>query len=209
MSKENVTILLNTKYSVDVDQNILIKNIGTVYCNNRSIQSKIENLKICKSKKEENWDFIDSTQIIEKISQYDPQLNVNILGATEVLIEIKSKARDEKTLQFLKVLFVCIILFFGAGIAIVNFYEDVNMIASLSKIYYTFTGIKDNKPLILTIPYSIGLGIGVMTFFNRVLSSSKRRKKEPGPMELELYLYDKDMEDYILNDIKKIDDSME
>lgn len=75
--------------------------------------------------------------------------------------------------------FICLhyIIFFGAGIAIVNFYEDVNMIASLSKIYYTFTGIKDNKPLILTIPYSIGLGIGVMTFFNRVLSSSKRRKK--------------------------------
>lgn len=41
-----------------------------------------------------------------------------------------------------------------------------------------------------------------MTFFTRVLSPSQRRRKEPGPMEIELYLYDKDMEESILNDTK-------
>ncbi|MEW8972641.1 MAG: stage V sporulation protein AA [Tissierellaceae bacterium] len=207
MSKENVFVLLDKKYTVDVDQNILIKDIGKVCCNDKDIQKKIEDLKVKKSSKNENWDYIESTDVLNKILEYDPQLNITMLGEYEVLIEIKSREDKNGVLQFLKVLFISIVLFFGAGMAIVNFYEDVNMVASLNKIYYTFTGISDTKPLIMTIPYSLGLGVGVMTFFNRVVSSSKRRKKEPGPMELELYLYDSDMEDYILNDIKKIEDS--
>ena len=70
-------------------------------------------------------------------------------------------------------------------------------------IYRTLSGKDNSNPLILSIPYSIGLGIGVITFFNRIISKSPRRKKEPGPMEIELYKYDQDMEEYIINDLKK------
>ena len=77
------------------------------------------------------------------------------------------------------------------------------MIKSIEKIYYTVTGEKKDKPLIMTIPYSIGLGVGVITFFSRIISKSKRRKKEPGPMEIELFLYNRDMEEYILNELVK------
>lgn len=207
MSKEKVFVLLEKKFAADVDENILIKDIGTVYCKDENIQKKIENLKLIKTKKEEDWDYIDNTYVTNKILEYNPQLDINILGATDVLIEIKSQEPDNKIFQFIKVAFVSIILFLGSGIAIVNFYEDVNMIASLNKIYYSITGINKSKPMIFTIPYTLGLGLGVIIFFSRVISSSKRRKKEPGPMELELYLYDSDMEDYILDDIKKMSNS--
>lgn len=77
------------------------------------------------------------------------------------------------------------------------------MSGTLEKLYFTFTGIEKKNPLIMNIPYSLGLGIGMLTFFNRIISSSKRRKMEPGPMDVELYLYDKDMEDFIIHDLKK------
>ncbi len=203
MSKEDVFVQLEKKYTVDVNEDIFVKDIGKVYCHREDIKKKIEEVKVKKGNKEEDWTYIKSADVVEKILENDSQLNVTMLGEPEILIEIKSKAKDNTVFQFIKVLFICILLFFGAGIAIVNFYEDVNMVASINKIYYTFTGKNELKPLIMTIPYSLGLGVGVMVFFNRVLSSSERRKKEPGPMELELYMYDSDMEDYILNDIKK------
>lgn len=203
MSKEDVFVQLEKKYTVDVNEDIFIKDLGKVYCHREDIKKKIEEVKVKKGNKEEDWTYIKSADVVEKILEDDSQLNVIMLGEPEVLIEIKSRAKDNTVFQFVKVLFICILLFFGAGIAIVNFYEDVNMVASINKIYYTFTGKNELKPLVMTIPYSLGLGVGVMIFFNRVLSSSERRKKEPGPMELELYMYDSDMEDYILNDIKK------
>lgn len=202
MNKDAVYIVLDNKAAIDINQNLSIRDVAKVYCDNGKIKNKVEKLKIYRSSDEEDWDYIDSNTIIEKILELDPQLDINVLGATEVLLEIKSKAKDYPILQLLKVIFVSVIMFFGAGIAIITFYEDVNMVESLDKIYYSFTGIKTTKPLIMIIPYSLGLGIGVMTFFSRIISSSKRRKKEPGPMEIELYLYDKDMEDFILNDIK-------
>lgn len=207
MSKENVFIILEKKFSADIDTNIFIKDIGTVFCKDANIQRKIEDLKVVKTQKEEDWDYIESTDIANKVLEYDPQLDISMFGATDVLIEIKSKEKDNKLFQFVKVALITIVLFLGAGIAIVNFYEDVNMIASLNKIYYSITGINETKPVIFTIPYTIGLGLGIIAFFSRVISSSERRKKEPGPMEVELYLYDTELEDYILNDIKKVDGS--
>lgn len=83
------------------------------------------------------------------------------------------------------------------------FHEDVNMTKTLEHLYFSLTGENKTNPLLMNIPYSLGLGVGMITFFTRNKSKSKRRRMEPGPMDLELYLYDLDMEDFIMNDIKK------
>lgn len=203
MNKEKVYIGLESKYSVDINTDVYIKDIGKVYCKDIKVKKDIENLVVFKRKSEEDWDYIDDIKIIKSILEYNPDLDINLMGASEVIIEIKSKEKANQLFEVLKIAFVSILLFFGAAIAIINFHEDVNMLKSLEKIYFTFTGIQDKNPKIMTIPYSIGLGIGVLVFFNRVISSSKRRKKEPGPMEIQLYLYDGEMEQLILNDLKK------
>ncbi len=120
-------------------------------------------------------------------------------------MEIKEKEKARPLSNFLKILVVSLILFFGSAIAIINFFEDVAMEESLERIHYIITGRQEKSPLIVTIPFSLGIGIGIYLFFNRVLSSSKRRRQEPGPLELELYLYDKNIEDNIMQDLKKSD----
>lgn len=202
MNKDTVYIALKDKISIDVDNILKIKDLGRVFCNNKSIEEVVGNLSIYKSDSKEDWDYIDSNYIVKKAIGYNPNLDITMLGAKEVLIEIKSQEGDKKLWKLIKITAIVIVLFFGAAIAIVNFHEDVNMTKSLEKIYYSFTGKKVDKPLIMTIPYSIGMGIGIISFFSRVISSSERRKKEPGPMEIESYLYDKDMEDYLLNEMK-------
>ncbi|OLS02863.1 stage V sporulation protein AA [Tissierella creatinophila] len=206
MSNENVYIALDNKKTVEIDKDIYIKDIAKVRANNPGLQKKIEDLRIYKSKRKENWDYISADEIIQKIEEKYKDININMLGASEVLMEIKSLEDKTGLLQFLKVLAICIILFLGAAIAIINFHEDVNMQMSLEKIYYTVSGEKKDKPLIMTIPYSIGMGVGVAIFFSRVISKSERRRKEPGPMEIELFLYNKDMEQCILNELSNNED---
>lgn len=202
MNKDTVYIALKDKISIDVGRVLTIKDISNVFCNNKSIEEVVSKLKVYKSPNKEDWDYIDSKYIVEKVIGYNPNLDVTMIGAKEVLLEIKSQENKKKFWRTIKILTILIILFFGSAIAIINFHEDVNMAKSLEKIYYTFTGKKVKKPKIMTIPYSIGMGLGIIGFFNRVVSPSKRRKMEPGPMEIESYLYDKDMEDYLLDEIK-------
>lgn len=202
MNKTRVYIDLNKKITIDVDTKVKMKDVGDVFCEDNNIQTKVENLVIYKTKSEEDWDFISTIDVANKLLESNLNLEPIILGAQETMFEIKSKEVGSKGFQIMKVIFVSMILFFGAGIAVINFHEDVNMSESITKIYYTFTGIEKTHPLVMTIPYTIGVGLGVFTFFSRIISKSRRRRKQPGPMEIEQYLFDQDMEEYILNSLK-------
>ncbi len=201
INKEQVFIKLEIYYATAPNSSVYLKDVADIFCKNESIQKYLENLKIFDAK-DENWDYVTAVDIVNKIESQKNNVDITMIGEPEVLIEIKEKKPKNIIFEFLKVFFVCAILFFGAAIAIVNFHEDVNMKKSMEKLYYIATGRYKETPLILVIPYSIGIGVGMITFFSRVLTSNKRRKKEPGPMEVEMFLYDKDMGDYIIKDIK-------
>lgn len=202
MANEKVYIKLKEKAVVGIDTKIKIKDISEIYCAKPELMKKIQDVNVGKGNAEENWDYINSVQVAEKILEKYPDLDLDILGSSEVIIEYKTEEKDKPILEFIKVIAVCIVLFFGASIAIMNFHEDVNTRKALEKLYYTFTGEKKENPLIMAIPYSIGIGVGMLTFFSRIFSASRRRKKEPGPMEVELFLYDDETEQYILNELK-------
>lgn len=202
MAKDKVYLMINNKATVDPGKPVYLRDIGTVYSINGNLKRDIENIRVGEKHNKEDWGNIETLEIAQKVLSKYPNIDLDLLGEGEVLIEYKSKEDKKPLWEFIKVAFVCIVLFFGAGLAIINFHEDVNTRKTMEELYYTFTGEKNKNPLLLVIPYSIGIGAGVITFFTRILSPSQRRRKEPGPMEIELYLYDKDMEESILNDTK-------
>jgi stage V sporulation protein AA len=87
-------------------------------------------------------------------------------------------------------------LFIGAGLTIMNFHEDVAMSSVHQKIYFLITGRENAKPLILQIPYSLGVGIGMILFFNHIFK--KRFNEEPSPLEVEMFNYQQDLDQYII-----------
>lgn len=203
MSNEKVYIQVKKKVAISTERKIKVEDIANIYSSRPDILKRVEEVKISNGSVEENWDSIGSVEVAGKILERYPDLDLNLLGSDEVLIEYKSLEKENKLWEVIKVISICIILFFGATIAIINFHEDVDTRASLEKIYFTFTGIKNKNPLIMGIPYSIGVGAGMVTFFSRIFTLSKRRKKEPGPMEVELFLYDDEVEQYVFNEINK------
>lgn len=202
MDKAKVYIKMEKKKVIYLNQDIIVEDIGEVYCVNKGIKEKVEKIRIKGKSKIENWDYMTATEVAEKVLGKTSNIELDMIGEPEILIEYKSQEEENTFYEAIKIILVCIILFFGASIAIINFHEDVDSRASLQGIYKTFTGEETKNPLIMAIPYSIGLGVGVITFFTRIFSSSKRRAKEPGPMEIELYLYDQDMEEQIMNEVK-------
>lgn len=205
MDKDRVFIIMRDKVAVDVSVPLYINDIGLVYSNNQVLQKNIEQLRIYAGSGIEDWDYVDANRIRKKILEKHKDIYIDISGSTETKIEIKSQEEESPVLKFLKVFIVSVIMFFGAGLSIIYFHEDVNMVNALDRLYFLFTGVDNQNTYAMNIPYSIGLGIGMVGFFKRLSSksTSRRRKKEPGPMDLELLQYDNQIEEFILSEMKK------
>ncbi len=201
ISQEQGFIKLESYYAAPTNSSVYLKDVADVFSNNKNIQKFLENVKIFDAK-DEDWDYVTAVDIVKKIQSQKDNIDVTMLGEPEVLIEIKEEKEKNMIIEVLKVLFVVGVLFFGAAITIIYFHEDVNMAKTMEKLYHLITGKHKENPLLLAIPYSVGLGIGIITFFSRIPTSNKRRRKEPGPLEVEMFLYDKEMTDYLIHDEK-------
>jgi stage V sporulation protein AA len=136
---------------------------------------------------------IDIQQVILAIQTRFPSLSIEHLGEPEILLEI---SEPKKKAYWFIVVGVWMLLFTGSGLAIMNFHTDVSMREVHQRIYYLTTGEESTDPYILQIPYSIGIGVGMVLFFNHLFK--KRINDEPSPLEVEMFLYQQSLDQYII-----------
>lgn len=192
---------MEPKIEAKPGQVIRIYDIAAVHSNDLDLKRRILAIPIFEVDYNEKNNVLSIIDIIKKIQEKEDDLSIRIFGKPEVLIDINVENKTSKFYKYLKILAVCIVLFLGAGIAIINFHEDVNMESSLSIFYEIVTGDKVKSPLILQIPYSLGIGIGMITFFNHILK--RKWKKEPSPLDVEMYMYSKNIDEYVLDNTKQ------
>lgn len=142
-----------------------------------------------------NLMLVDMLIIIKKVKELVPNIQIEYYGEPHTLVELIKPARSPNI--FLLIL-VCLLLFVGSGLAIMNFHADVSMMEVHQKMYELITGEKINHPLLLQIPYSLGIGAGMMIFFNRVFK--KRFNEEPNPLELEMFMYQENLNHYVITE---------
>jgi stage V sporulation protein AA len=136
---------------------------------------------------------INIQQAILAIQRKHPDLKIEHLGDAETLAEI---VEPKKKASLIAVIVVWLLLFVGSGTAIMNFHADVAMREVHQRIYYLTTGEEKERPYILQIPYSIGIGLGMVLFFNHLFK--KRFNDEPSPLEVEMFLYQQNLDQYII-----------
>ncbi|WP_182199456.1 stage V sporulation protein AA [Paraliobacillus salinarum] len=135
---------------------------------------------------------LEAFTIIQIIQQHLPNVDVQLTGPNNCMLQ--KKEQTNKT-NILFVVFVWILLFIGSAMAIMNFHYDVSMQSVQQRLHFLLTGENVEYPLWLQVPYSIGLGLGMILFFNYLFK--KRLNDEPSPMEIELYKYQQDIDQYV------------
>ena len=136
---------------------------------------------------------LDVFDVVKKIAQRYPLLQVEAVGNTDTVLEVKRKSRSVPRLA---VLCVWLLLFVGSGLAIINFHTDVSMPEVHQRLYYLLTGRHTERPLWIQIPYSLGIGIGMLLFFNHLFKH--RFNEEPSPLEVEMNLYQENIDRHIV-----------
>ncbi|WP_040716307.1 stage V sporulation protein AA [Paenibacillus daejeonensis] len=138
---------------------------------------------------------IDVLYIIQRIRAAEPSLTIEPYGDPQVLVMISDKPSKPKIIVLV---FAWLLLFFGSGLAIMNFHADVNMQQVHVRLSELITGKAIQHPLWFQIPYSLGIGFGMMVFFNHLFR--KRLNEEPNPLEVELYMYQENVNAYVIAD---------
>ena len=103
-------------------------------------------------------------------------------------------------LVIIAVLVVALIVFLGSGFTIMTFNQDVSVGKLFDKINQMVLGTKDGHNVI-EIAYSVGIGVGIVLFFNHF--SRKKLEKELTPIQIEMRNYEQEMNYAFIEDASR------
>ena len=188
-----IYIRMRNRVQVKQNQTVKIKDIARIIGKGETVKQLEETSLLTVKKEDQNIIIIDLIQMIETIQAINPFLEIQTLGPSQTIIEV---IYDKKRVSFISFAAVWILLFLGAVMTIMNFHVDVSMREVHQKLFTIITGKVDEKPLLIQIPYSIGLGLGMILFFNHFFK--KRFNEEPSPLEVEMFNYQQDLDQYVI-----------
>jgi stage V sporulation protein AA len=190
---ETIYIRLRNRFYTQVDETITIGKLAQVIAPNQLKDQICRLPQYTITKEDSSYVVIDAMDVIDTIHTHFPHVDIQTVGPSQTVLEVKSKKRKVRPL-FISL--VWLLLFIGAALTIMNFHEDVAMGDVHQKIYQLITGEKNEKPLIIQIPYSLGVGIGMVLFFNHLFK--KKFNEEPSPLEVEIFKYQQDLDQFIV-----------
>lgn len=192
MATKQIFLQMRKRIQIRPGQNLRVKDVADILAENKE---EIENLPINRfGKHEGKLAVVELMDVLQVIQRAGCPADIRTIGPPQTLVEFKTPAPIP---GWLAVAGVWSILFVGSGLAIMNFHTDVSMKEVHERIFYLMTGVKKSKPLILQIPYSFGIGLGMVLFFNHVFR--KKFNDEPTPLELEVFLYQENIDQYVID----------
>ena len=142
--------------------------------------------------------LVSVTDIIKVIKKTYPDCTVNNVGEIDTLVQYaKTKSHDRAWLKWLRVAFVVMVLFVGSSTAIMSFHTDGQMPKIFENYYRLFYGHETKNPRIFSIPYSIGVALGIIVFYNHFMG--KKITDDPTPIEVEMELYENDVTETLVD----------
>ncbi len=191
MTKDILYLKLDQNVQVQ-SKSVTLGEIGKLECSNRELLNKLKTLKLKTSLEQKPGRYVLSVMdIISEIGKEYPNVEVNSLGETDMILTYEKKEQPSDLWSWMKTIFICVLAFFGAAFSIMTFNNDVNITRLFGQLFFQLTGRASDGFTVLECTYSIGLGLGILLFFNHF--AGKKLTSDPTPMEVEMRLYENDI----------------
>ena len=194
------TLYIQTEENVEVHHpHVYLQDIAKLSCSNSKILNKLRVMPVANLQPDKPGRYVISVMdLIKEIQQKEPDLDITTIGEPTFLITYQKEGTVNIVLRWCKVVFVCLATFFGAGFSIMTFNNDVDIPALFEQIYTQVTGQASDGFPILEISYSVGIGLGVLFFFNHF--GRMKLTDDPTPMQVQMRLYENDVNTTIMED---------
>lgn len=175
---------------------IQLQDVAELTCDDPAILQKCKVIQIKKVPEGRYGRYVLSVvEMIEKI-QKEVKVDITHVGEPEMILTYEDPAGKNIVWSWVKTILVCLITFFGTMFSIMTFNQDVEVAKLFDTIYRQFTGATSNGFTVLEVSYAIGIGLGVIFFFNHF--GKWRISHDPTPMEVEMRLYEDDVDKTVL-----------
>ena len=193
MSTNSVTIYINAEQNVELQtQDVYVSDIGKLTCTDEHVLAKVKAIKLHRFKENEpKRQVISLLKVIEEINRICPSASVESIGEPATMVEYINVDRHKGVQQFIKLVFVAMVSFFGTSFTIMAFHNDIGINDVFTKIYEMVMGRQGDGYGVLELAYSSGLAIGIIVFFNHI--GGRRITKDPTPIEVEMRVYEEDV----------------
>lgn len=188
----DIHIKTTQKYQLAQRKIVKLSDVGDIFVSERNLQKKVDDIVVFQIPSDtDNTYLISIIDVVKAVSLAFPDATVSTYGEDDILVEYHKQAKtDPQWFMLLKVACVCVILFAGAMTTIMCFQSDGQLAKIFENYYEIFTGERMELPKIFTIPYSVGLALGVIVFFNHF--SKITLTDDPTPIEIEMTTYEQD-----------------
>lgn len=217
MSKKTVVYLKAEKSIKVTKENVYLGDVFKIHSSNSILDNKLKVVLIYKfssrnnkcikesdntsgnehQKNQNSRAVISLLKVIELIHKVDTDIEVISLGENDVIIEYVEEKNEKKTFDILKIAFVSLICFFGTAFTIMAFHNDIDVTGLFEKTYALFGLAYSSGMGPLEIGYSIGLGVGIIVFYNHL--GKRRITKDPTPLEVEMRIYEDDVNQTLID----------
>ena len=131
------------------------------------------------------------SDLLKKIQKLEPSIDISPIGEEDFIITYRISSATGKIFRYVKILFVCLVSFFGAAFSIMTFNNDVNVGDVLGQVYFQVMGRQPDGFGLMEAGYSVGLAVGILVFFNHF--AVKKLNTDPTPLEVEMRLYEENI----------------
>lgn len=199
---------MNNILYIKIDENtavtyprVYLQDIAKLSCSDKKILNRLRILPIVDFRQLSGKRYVISIMdLIKHIEKAAPGLQVESLGEEDFIISYRPDTKSA-LLQWVKIAFVSFTAFFGSAFSIMTFNCDADVGTLFNQIYTQVTGNPSNGFTILEITYSIGIGLGVLFFFNHF--GRFRFSSEPTPLQVQMCLYEKNIDSAIIKESQR------
>lgn len=195
---ENI-VYMKLERNIEVQTPIVrLKEVANIRCKDTHVATAVKKIKIFEFQpRGPKRCVISVLKLIELIEQECPGVAVESLGETDVLLEWVSVDKHKGPQQWLKASLVALVSFFGTAFTIMAYHNDIQINNVFRQVHRIVLGVEQKGVSVLEVAYSLGLGLGIILFFNHV--GGRRLTKDPTPIEVALRKYEQDVDQTLID----------
>ncbi len=180
---------------------VYLSDIAKISTEDKEMERKLNQVLICELNPKQTRVVVSILKIIELVRTPCEYVEIVSLGENDVIIEYIGDKKEKRISSLLKIIFVSLICFFGTAFTIMAFHNDINIVGLFEKIYGLFGAPYKGGAGALEIGYSLGLGTGIVVFYNHL--GRRRITKDPTPLEVEMRIYEDDVNQTLIDNAER------
>lgn len=198
------TLYLQIDQNVEVDHpHVYLQDIAKLSCSNSKALNRLRVMPVINLEPAKPGRYVMAVmELVEEIQKKEPNLDITPIGEPNFIITYQAEPVHGMIWRWAKVALVCVATFFGAAFSIMTFNNDVDLGSLFSQVYTQVTGQESTGFGILEISYSVGVGLGVLFFFNHF--GRMKITDDPTPMQVQMREYEDSVNNTIIEEIDRI-----